>query len=194
MQQIFCTEVSPEEYQRLARDFPFPVVSSCPSCHTRVPLQKHGFYRRTVDTGNWNGRIYIRRYRCKRCGKTVSLLPSFCLPYFQYTVELIYMALEHIFSLGHSLRACLVFLKACCHQLSWGPSYLQFYARRFLSNLPRIYLVLRMLLPDVSWSHEADKRKGAKEVLRLMAAGFPRIQTFSTRFYHQCGHSFMAPS
>jgi len=71
---------------------------------------------------------------------------------------------------------------------------LQFYTRRFLANLNRIKLGLRQLLPRVKLPGDnLDKRRGAKKVLHIVAAGFPRIQTFSTRFYAQCGYSFLAP-
>lgn len=196
MQQIFYTPVSPAEYQRLGRDFPFPEPASCPNpgCRVQVPLQKHGFYHRNVLAGDFSGRIFIRRYYCKYCGKTVSLLPSFCLPYFQYSVELIYIVLLYVLVSTHSLRACLQLLKSRFQHLYWDPGHLQFYTGRFLANLKRIKVGLRELIPGVSLPEDSmDKRKGAQEVLRIVATGFPRIQTFSTRFFAQCRHSFMAP-
>lgn len=192
MQQIFYTLVSPEEYQRLGKNFPFPVPNSClnPDCLVKVPPQKHGFYSRNAVTVNFSGRILIRRYRCKYCSKTILYLPSFCLPYFQYTVDTIFTVLSYVLGYRYSLQAFLQLLK---HQY-WTPSHLQFYARRFLANLKRIKLGLRQLIPGVALpSDNQDKRKGAQMVLRIVAAGFPHIQTFSTRFYAQCGYSFMAP-
>lgn len=192
MQQIFYTSVSPEEYYRLGKDFPFPVPDSCPNpgCLVKIAPQKHGFYRRNVVTPDFSARILIRRYHCKYCGKTISYLPSFCLPYFQYTVEVIYTALRYILVFCYSLRASLQLLK----RLFWTPAHLQFYARRFFANLYHIKLGLRQLLPRVELPGEnPDKREGAKKVLHIVAAGFAHIQTFSTRFYAQCGYSFLAP-
>jgi len=192
MQQIFYTSVSPEEYQRLGEDFPFPAPNSCPNpgCLVQVPPQKHGFYARNALTGNFSGRILIRRYYCKHCGKTISYLPSFCLPYFQYAVETILTALCYVLDSQYSLQVCLEFLK----HLQWAPSHLQFYVRRFLNNLNRIKVGLRQLLPGTRLPpDEEDKRKGAQEVLRIVTSGFPQIQTFSTRYYAQCKYSFMAP-
>jgi len=192
MQQIFYTSVSPEEYQRLGKNFPFAVPNSCPSpdCLVKVPPQKHGFYERNAMDDNFSRRILIRRYYCKHCNKTVSYLPSFCLPYFQYTIETIFIALCYVLDSRHSLRAYLEFLK----HLQRAPSHLQFYARRFLTNLNRIKVGLRQLLPGTCLlPDKQDKRKGAQEVLRIVASGFPQIQTFSTRYYAQCKYSFMAP-
>lgn len=192
MQQIFYTTASPEEYQHMGKNFPFPVPDSCPNpeCLVKVPPQKHSFYKRNAIDANFSGRILIRRYYCKHCGKTISYLPSFCLPYFQYTVEIILTALCYVLDSNHSLRACLELL----NYLGWAPSHLQFYVRHFLNNLNRIKVGLRQLIPGISLPPDKqDKRKGAQEVLRIVTTGFPQIQTFATRFYTQCRYSFMAP-
>jgi len=136
----------------------------------------------------------IRRYYCKYCGKTISYLPSFCLPYFQHTLEVIFTALWYILVFTYSLRTSLQLLKQLFRQLFWSPAHLQFYARRFFANLNRIKLGLRQLLPRVELPEDnLKKREGAKKVLHIVAAGFAQIQTFSTRFYAQCGYSFLAP-
>jgi len=193
MQQIFYTTATPEEYHRMGENFPFPIPDSCPNpeCLAKVPPQKHSFYKRNVISTTFNGRILIRRYYCKHCGKTISYLPSFCLPYFQYTVEIIFTALCHTLNSNYSLRSCLKLLK----NLEWTPSHLQFYVKRFLNNLNRIKVGLRQLIPGTRLPPpEEDKRKGAKEVLSIVTTGFPQIQTFATRFYTQCRYSFMTPS
>ena len=192
MQQIFYTSISPEEYQRRGKNFSFPQPDSCPNpgCLVKVPPQRHGFYSRNVITENFSGRIFIRRYYCKHCGKTISYLPSFCLPYFQYTVGIIFTALCYVLDSQYSLRVCLDILK----QLHWAPAHIHFYVRRFLNNSNRIKVGLRQLLPGTCLPpDQEDKRKGAQEVLRIVTSGFPQIQTFSTRYYAQCKYSFMAP-
>jgi hypothetical protein len=196
MQQIFYTPVPPEEYARLGKDFPFPQPTSCPNpgCLVKAPPQKHGFYQRNVIAANFCGRILIRRYYCKYCRTTISYLPSFCLPYFQYTVEIIFTTLWHALVSHHSFSECLNLLKKLFENLYWEASHLQFYVRRFLANLNNIKVGLRQLLPRVSLPQDSpDKKEGARKVLHIVAAGFPQIQTFSSRFYAQCGYSFMAP-
>ncbi len=48
MQLIFYTNVSPEEYHRQGKDFPFPEPDHCPHCQLEIPPQKHGFYERNA--------------------------------------------------------------------------------------------------------------------------------------------------
>src|SRR5690606_21514550 len=53
-------------------------------------LHKHGFYKRFYLDGLSFWRILIRRYCCTRCGTTISFLPSFCVPKFQYSLCLLW--------------------------------------------------------------------------------------------------------
>jgi transposase-like protein len=55
--------------------------SHCPQCQTKRPLSAHGFYGRTLIDTAFDGVIRVRRYLCKACRRTVSLLPEFILPY-----------------------------------------------------------------------------------------------------------------
>jgi transposase-like protein len=53
----------------------------CPQCQAKHPLTAHGFYTRTLIDTAFDGLIRVRRYLCEACGRTVSLLPEFALPY-----------------------------------------------------------------------------------------------------------------
>ena len=52
----------------------------CPQCPARQPLIAHGFYSRTLVEAGFDGCIQVRRYLCRSCRRTVSLLPQFALP------------------------------------------------------------------------------------------------------------------
>ena len=166
MQQVFYTAASPEEYWRLGKDFVFPAApGACPFCRTGLPLKKHGFYRRNSIPGETPRRILIRRYRCRFCGRTVSFLPGFCLPYFQYTLEPIYRALEYRLRKFLSLRACLARFKELC----WEPAHLRFYARRFLAGLARLKLILRQMRPQISLPGKENQRQQAVHLLEALS-------------------------
>ena len=96
MQIIHDFEISPVQYYINGQENDFPVIKRCPECHDK--MIKHGFYDRTVITiSNKAYIIFIRRYRCKYCDKTVSILPSFLLPYFQRSLFFIFYCLEQYF-------------------------------------------------------------------------------------------------
>ncbi len=196
MQQIMLTSVSPREYVRQGRAFAFPVPQSCPhsDCLAPIPLKKHGFYvRYLIDTGFY-GEILIRRYYCPYCGRTVSYLPSFCLPYYQYSLIVIYLVLMGYFQADRSKTQILVHIRARYGHVHWKEQHLTFYIQRFIWNLNRIKVGIRQLLPQAILPEEMqDKRIGAKKVLAIIKAGFIDIQPFSQRFFDCCRHSFLSP-
>lgn len=82
MQLIFAVPISAEEYvsQNFQQTIRPPV--SCPHCNASESFDVLGYYRRYVTNGK-SGTLYpfIRRFRCRACCKTVSILPSFAQPY-----------------------------------------------------------------------------------------------------------------
>src|SRR5258707_6678354 len=62
---------------------------SCPQCQTKHPLTAHGFYTRTLIDTAFDGVIRVRRYLCRACQRTVSLLPEFILPYLRSSLAVI---------------------------------------------------------------------------------------------------------
>lgn len=191
MQLIYFTSLTPEEYFQTDHDPSLPKPQEClhPSCRMKIPPKMHASYERNMITLDLTGRIPIRRFYCPYCGHTFSYLPSFCLPYYQYSLKVIFINLIcSFFKLVPLLEA---FIQA--KKLSLQRQHRQFYCRRFLGNLTRIQMVLRTLLPRVELPQEKDHEKGAQEVLALVLSRFSQIQTFSTRFFAQSNHSFMAP-
>jgi uncharacterized membrane protein YbaN (DUF454 family) len=76
-------------YASLGRENDTPEVNCCPICRAKNRLQRHGFYERNAIDEMKTYRISICRLRCPDCGKTVSILPIFLLPYFQHAMEYI---------------------------------------------------------------------------------------------------------
>jgi transposase-like protein len=52
----------------------------CLQCQAQHSLTAHGFYSRTLVDAGFDGSIRVRRYLCRSCKRTVSLLPEFALP------------------------------------------------------------------------------------------------------------------
>jgi Domain of unknown function (DUF6431) len=76
----------------------------CPQCQARSPLIAHGFYRRTLVDVAFDGVIRVRRYLCRLCKRTVSLLPEFALPYLRFSLFVISLFLVARLLQGQSLR------------------------------------------------------------------------------------------
>src|SRR5438552_1380921 len=61
----------------------------CPQCEAKEPLTGHGFYCRTLVDLAFDGVIRLRRYLCRICKRTVSLLPEFALPWLRFGISVI---------------------------------------------------------------------------------------------------------
>jgi hypothetical protein len=89
MQLLHLFHGSPQAY---ADAIPTPDCARpdhCPQCHARAPLIGHGVYHRTLVDVEFDGSIPVRRYLCQSCGRTVSLLPEFALPYLRFSITVI---------------------------------------------------------------------------------------------------------
>ena len=78
-------------------------LDRCPLCQARSCLLAHGFYYRTLVDKDFDDSIPIRRYLCRVCRRTVSLLPDFVLPYLRHSTVIISLFLVSRLLAGRSL-------------------------------------------------------------------------------------------
>jgi transposase-like protein len=76
---------------------------ACPLCRAKKPLRAHGFYARTLVAEGFDGLVRMRRYLCRLCRRTISLLPDFALPYIRFAVPVIGRFLRTRLSEGRTL-------------------------------------------------------------------------------------------
>lgn len=97
MQHIHAFNISPKEYYIRGKKNDFPQVDVCPCCSYPAILPS---CQDTASTGAMPffarlSFVYpILRLKCPSCGKTISLLPDFLLPHFQYSLEYILIAVR----------------------------------------------------------------------------------------------------
>lgn len=99
----------------------------CPQCQARQPLIAHGFYSRTLVEAGFDGSIRVRRYLCRSCKRTVSLLPEFALPYLRFGITMISLFLVARLLEGATLAAAAA--KAVPATMPYQRG--QFWVRRF---------------------------------------------------------------
>lgn len=157
---------------------------SCPQCQASCPLIAHGFYCRTLVDVRFDGSIRVRRYLCRLCKRTVSLLPEFALPYLRFSIQVIGLFLVSRLLHGHSLREA----AGAAFQPSMPYQRGQFWVRRFRQQatalcgalasltavMPAIDFLTRALqmLETLSWI-AAHRFLFAK--LRIHVLGWPRF-------------------
>lgn len=113
----------------------------CPQCEAKHPLTGHGFYRRTLVDAAFDGVIRVRRYLCRSCKRTVSLLPEFAFPWLRFSVSMIALFLVARLLNGLTLVA------AARAAAQTGMPYQrgQFWVRRFRKQAPTLSLALAPL-------------------------------------------------
>lgn len=119
---------------------------SCPQCHASCPLTAHGFYCRTLVDVDFDGSIRVRRYLCRLCQRTVSLLPEFALPYLRFSISVIGLFLAARLLKRRSLREA----ARTAHQASMPYQRGQFWIRRFQKQAPTLCTALTSLTTVVS--------------------------------------------
>ena len=115
----------------------------CPQCEAKQPLAGHGFYSRTLVDPLFDGVIRVRRYLCRLCKRTVSLLPEFALPWLRFSITVI-----SLFLVAHLLRGLTLAAAALAARQAAMPYQRgQFWIRRFRQQAPTLALALAPLTP-----------------------------------------------
>ena len=128
---IYECKQTPVMYAKKGRNNIFPDIDLCPNCKAKHRLQRHGFYERNAVEKDNVYRIPICRLKCSSCGKTVSLLPDFLIPFYQYTLSVVMKRLKE--RLVEKKR-----------QTTDGIRQLvTFYAKRFVSQLTQVEMFFR---------------------------------------------------
>jgi len=148
MQIIFMTKYKPEDYVEKDGKGEYPdAPKKCPykDCGINLEMKKHGFYSRYLTLLKFKGWIKIRRYICPKCGRTVSMLPAFCIPRVSYGALLIVMLLRYALTAG-SIRKAVKKFSAYVGSIS--RRLINKYLRRLRDNRKLIQYGLNQLSPD----------------------------------------------
>jgi transposase-like protein len=121
----------------------------CPQCEATRPLTAHGFYTRTLVDGEFDSSIRVRRYLCRCCKRTVSLLPEFALPYVRFGITVIALFLMARLLVGSTLSAAAVAARLPGMPYQRG----QFWVRRFRSQSEGLCAALTALLTPMAAPH-----------------------------------------
>jgi transposase-like protein len=110
----------------------------CPQCEAKQPLTGHGFYSRTLVDLAHDGEIRVRRYLCRLCQRTVSLLPDFALPWLRFSLTVISLFLVARLLQGRTLAAAAQAAQQTAMPYQRG----QFWIRRFRQQAPALGVAL----------------------------------------------------
>ncbi len=173
MIQIESFQVSPEEYCNSFDSIEHPRIETCPHCHAMKRLHLHGTYARNLVHRGKEYLIKLKRHLCTQCRKTVSILPDFCHPKFQYSVQ----------DLIKTIFALLLGETMATRQLAI------FHLNRFLSNSSLIIEWLRKYLCE-NIAFPCFKNERAIKLLKMVTGLTPTV--FAKRYFDHFSKGFMA--
>ena len=115
MQRVLSWEKSIREYERGFSTMRTNPPARCRGCGS-AKFHKWGSYKRYVVDEDSDYEIPVRRYRCVKCWKTYSYLPSFCLRGLHYGTDLVMKLLSALilkarFVLGEMRRQAYILLR-----------------------------------------------------------------------------------
>jgi transposase-like protein len=159
----------------------------CPQCQAAHGLTAHGFYRRTLVDAEFDGSIRVRRYLCRPCRRTVSLLPQFALPYLRFSVMVIALFLMARLPVGHTLvaAAALAGLPNMPYQRG------QFWIRRFQRQAESICAALATLTAPMAALNFVSRALHMLQAVGWIAAH--RFLFADLRFHLLGWPAFLAP-
>ena len=159
----------------------------CPQCQATHGLTAHGFYRRTLVDAGFDGWIHVRRYLCRPCRRTVSLLPQFALPYLRFSVTVIALFLMARLRAGLTLVAAgaLAGLPNMPYQRG------QFWIRRFQRQAESICAALATLTAPMAALNFVSRALQMLQALGWIAAH--RFLLADLRFHLLGWPAFLTP-
>jgi hypothetical protein len=190
MQFSFYTNYSAQDFSVKNNGlFPSaPETCPFPDCHMPVKLKKHGYYPRFLISKNFCGVIYVRRYICPLCGKTVSMLPMFCLQGFQYSgIDMINILYEFYHS-EISLKKLVEKIKPDFPLVE--RRHVNYYRKRIVENRKLIQYGLNLMSPEFIFAGTIPENQAwVKTFLDKVYSLHPHV--FVVDFSKTTGKSFM---
>lgn len=140
MVKIHHFHITVQEYHSRGKQNLFPDLYGCPNplCCYEKRLRRHGFYSRNALTLLATYVVFIQRYYCPVCRKTVSLLPSFLAPNFQYSVACIFFVLYQLAVRHRVYRLIAEKINFHSGRTEMSHQHVCFYKKRLLNNRPLI--------------------------------------------------------
>jgi len=121
----------------------------CPQCQAKPPLTAHGFYHRSLTDPEFEGDLPVRRYLCRSCKRTVSLLPQFALPFLRFSIPVI-----ALFLIARLLHGCTLKVSAqAAAQPAMPYQRGQFWCRRFQKQAEALCAALAALTAPQAAPH-----------------------------------------
>ena len=165
----------------------------CKCCGYSGMLHRHGHYDRNVITMHCHFIISIQRFICPCCNKTYSNLPSFLIPYFIYSYDVVIFCLKHMFSVQISITEISSTLRELNCQSFISVQSILFFKKRFYLN---IHLINSFFAYFNSYHYDSDLSvlsvDRASSVLVSKIQRFNEVSSFNYEYFKRMPKYFLS--
>jgi hypothetical protein len=166
--------------------------NKCPMCRYFNKIIEYGFYMRYYINCHLgiNGKIYVKRYYCKECKKTISLLPDFCIRRYILSFDDILDFLYIKYKRKISLEKYLIELNEKYPFLNLSKQQYYNYLNRLVINIPLIKSVLRIIVKSMTFeSVGKTEKERLMGLLKCIKNEFSPLNNFLYIFYQHTNKS-----
>lgn len=167
----------------------------CKNCGYEGRLHRHGSYTRNVITFFQVFIINVQRFKCPNCKKTCSMLPSFLIPYFQYSFDFIATTLYMVYILSISPSQVSKLMNEIGVHCHISLQSVLFYMKRFIGHR---FKINSFFAAYDSFHHDADilsfkEFVAAGILLRKIFLYNTLSSSFNLDYQKTIRHYFMSP-
>ena len=182
-----CNE---QEYidQKKHKESPCPEV--CLLCEERGSLIGHGYYQRKAQDGQRAYFIRVKRWRCKICHHTLSILPNFLFPHRHYLVRVIQPVVVAIYECNQNWEQV---TRSCAQQGTPGLRTMQRWCKAYAGYasgwLSRVQTFLARQNSSSSWlDAQGEASQAANAAIALLAASVHLLAWAKTEWVQLVGY------
>jgi len=197
MQRVFLTDAPAKDFSKQNSSL-FPnAPNRCPfgDCAMPVKLKKHGFYKRFYISKSFSGYICIRRYICPVCGRTVSMLPSFCFTRIQYSALEILNIFFEVYLDGMSLKSVINTIKASlpANVQIIDRSYIIRYRKKLIKDRALIQYAVNLISPEFIFTGNIPENQKWFKLLLEQIKKMRPTESFLLSYWEKTGKTLMNP-
>lgn len=174
------------EYISLGKEIFYPIPYGCKHCGYEGRLHRHGFYSRNVISQYGIYRVFILRIKCPSCHKTYSILPSFLIPYYQYTFDLIFLCLYYVYVSKLSYSKVVNIFQAFNPQFNVSTIY------GFKKRMKKVSAVTNSFFAHFDELYYAMDDKNPPAILKKIEYFKEKKGDFNYRYFHKMTTYFFA--
>ena len=176
------------KYLDLEKEIYISPVYGYKACGYEGMLHRHGYYSRNVITKHYVRRINILRVKCPSCNKTHAILPSFLIPYYQYSFEFIFECLYLSFILKDSYSKIISHFNYSNPELSFNASNISSFKKRMKEN---VSFTNSFFATVGSFYYEMDN-PNESSILEKIKRFSKSIFTFNSMFFNSMPRYFFS--